>query len=145
MSINNGLLYGLILNYIHQSESCCKLLREVVIDKPILAAKVQGLIPIRGKINNVKYSFHGGGCYFEYEGGWIDVDFGPGERCDGFDVRRLKFFLEGLKNKSQYSLLFNDQRLNNDFLELENQGIIINPKNWFNSHLYYLASRISLQ
>jgi hypothetical protein len=89
----------------------------------------------------VYYDFHGGGCFFEFENGSIDVDFGPNDRCDGFDFYRLKDFLLDTK-KDNYKELHNSEVLKREFEDLILQGKIANPKWQPNSHLFYLIERI---
>jgi hypothetical protein len=60
----------------------------------LTARKSYNLVPKDGDLpNGASFSFHGIGCYFEFENGAIDVDFGPNDKCDGFDFYRLKDFL----------------------------------------------------
>ena len=42
----------------------------------------------------IRYSFHGIGCLVEMPEGVIDWDFGQNGRIDGFDLWRLKTFVE---------------------------------------------------
>ena len=45
-----------------------------------------------------RYRFHGIGCTVEFNGSEeVDFDYGPGGRIDGFDLWRLKRFLENRK------------------------------------------------
>ena len=79
--------------------------------------------------------------YFEFENGCIDVDFGPDDRCDGFDFNRLKDFLLYAK-KDNYQELHDIDLLKHEFEALILHGEIVNPQWQPNTHLYYLRERI---
>lgn len=133
-------LLNLIVEYIKTAQYCCGILRENIPDGiPILGAYRQKVITKNGKIKGLTYNFHGVGCYFEFEDGReINIDFGPNDRCDGFDLYRLRFFLQHLTNKNSFSLLLNEGHLKEEFEKLITENIIYNPRWEPSPHLYYL-------
>lgn len=84
---------------------------------------------------DIYYNFHGVGCYFELQNTKIDIDFGPGNRCDGFDLYRLEGF--HLSRTEKYPEL-SEVVLKEAFIELTNEGKIYNPKWAPSEHLFYL-------
>ena len=96
------------------------------------------LIPKEGSIaNEIKYNFHGGGCYFEFENGTIDIDFGPDGRCDGVDPYKLYDFLETTNHKRHVDLL-DKRRFFDLFNQLIEKKYIVCPGWYPNPSLYYL-------
>ncbi len=134
----------LIKEYITCASYSCRLLRELYTGKESLmyAWKVMKVIPKEGYIEGVYFSFHGRGCYFEYENGSdsIDIDFGPEDRCDGFDTFRLSSFLQYRKNR--YAEFLDEKVLEQCFSILIEGGIIKKHPLDRNSHLYYLATSL---
>ena len=132
----------LILDYISCAEYMCNCLKdEYPVAESLLRARRANVIPKSGVLSNgIYFNFHGGGCYFEFENGSIDVDFGPNDRCDGFDYYRLKEFLS-YKAKDKYIELHGGERLMQGFQKLLLEDAISSPKWDLNSHLYYLKER----
>jgi len=131
----------LIQEYIACAKYSCCLLRQLYSGKEtFLRAKVLKLIPKEGTIEGVFYSFHGSGCYFEYPNNHIDIDFGPNNRCDGFDLFKLRDYFYSLIDKKKYnqSLLMDDLKFEQLFRQLIDARIIYNPKLEPSPHLYYL-------
>lgn len=62
----------------------------------LLAGVRQQLFNREGTIDAAaaEYSFHGIGCLVIRDGVWVDFDFGPGGRFDGFDAWRLHLFAD---------------------------------------------------
>ena len=87
------------------------------------------------------FSFHGGGCYFEYEGKNIDVDFGPADRCDGFSKLKLYNFMLTLDRLSPN--IFNLDCVQEGLEELESKSEINKPGRFPNPDLYYLTANFS--
>ncbi len=133
-------LYELIKEYISCAKYSCLLLKQLYNgDENFLRAKVLKLIPKEGFIENTFYSFHGSGCYFEYGTNHIDIDFGPDNRCDGFDLFRLKDFFSTMADKGKYSTLKDDKNFEEQFEELVKANIIYNPQSEPSPHLYYFS------
>lgn len=135
--IENDLIQ-LIKNYISCSKYVCGILKDSfgVYDKTILRARRINLIPSEGTLVDFMFSFHGGGCYFEFDGGSIDVDFGPDDRCDGFDSQRLFDFIKS--SSREYPNFLSQDDIGKYLNLMLNDKIIVRP-NWYpNPHLYYL-------
>ncbi len=138
---NYNELAKLIEEYIQCAKYSCALLKQLHNgEETFLRAKVLKLIPKEGFIENVFYKFHGSGCYFEYPNNHIDLDFGPNNRCDGFDLFRLKDFFSGITDKGKYKALMENNGFEQQFEELVKAKIICNPKSEPSPHLYYFAS-----
>ncbi len=96
--------------------------------------------PKEGEIEGVEYYFHGGGVNFSNRHDEIDIDFGPNGRHDGFDLMRLKHFLNARRDK--YSEFIDITSLESTFLTLVSIGKIQN-QNWFpGENLFYLDDAI---
>lgn len=128
----------LVQEYIACAKYVSKLLMEITgdVENMIGAYRTTG-IPKEGYLDgNVYYNFHGVGCYFEMANTHIDIDFGPDNRCDGFDLYRLNdFYFSRINTK----LDLTEADLKSGFDELLAEGIIYNPKWPPSEHLYYLA------
>lgn len=134
------MILGLIKDYIACATYMCKLLKDnYTIDETLLRSRRMNLIPKKGKLaDGVYFNFHGGGCYFEFENGNIDIDFGPNDRCDGFDYYRLFDFLEQTK-RDNYKALHDKEVFKKEFDKLISIGQIIKPEWQPNTHLFYLS------
>jgi len=132
-------LQMLIEEHVSCANYYCSLLKQLYNGhESFLRAKVLKLIPKEGLIENTFYRFHGSGCYFEYANLYIDIDFGPNNRCDGFDMFRLKNFLFTLKDQGKYKVLKDHSWFEQQFDQLVKANIIYNPKSEPSPHLYYL-------
>lgn len=143
---SNSTLLGLIKDYIACSKYMCDLLCDYygIESESILRARRIGEIPPKGSIEGrMSFEFHGGGCYFEFEKGTIDIDFGPNGRCDGFDRNRLFDFLMTSEVRSvQYQQYTEENQFMNSFELLIKNSLIICP-NWYpNPTLYYLKESV---
>jgi hypothetical protein len=127
----------LIKEYISCAKYVCGLLKEVVGDSENLVGAYRTVgIPKEGHLEgDVYYNFHGVGCYFELSNTHIDIDFGPANRCDGFDNYKLKDFKNSQLGK--YGSL-SDAILEQTLIELEKENLIYNPKWHPSTHLLYL-------
>ncbi len=137
--MENSDTYKLILKYIECAEYHCKILKEYSKVDILLIAKNQKLIPKEGNVEDVYYNFHGGGCYFEWDEGRIDVDFGPDGRCDGFDLWRLTDYFDATPDKSQFINL-DENILKNQFEKLVKNRIIRKSNEFPGPHLFYLTN-----
>ena len=123
------------------SKYMCSLIKDTyeIGENTILRARRIDLIPQSGKLKEgYKFSFHGGGCFFEFENGAIDIDFGPENRCDGFDSFRLYNFLVNSKS-GEYPYLQSEEAIRKELIRLLDEGIIIHPNSYPNPHLFYLS------
>jgi hypothetical protein len=131
-------LHMLIEEYIICAKYSCSLLKQLYKgQETFLRAKVLKLLPKEGVIENAFYRFHGSGCYFEYPNNHIDIDFGPNNRCDGFDLFRLKDFFSTIKDYKKYNTLIENTNFEEQFEELIEAKIIYNPQLEPSPHLYY--------
>lgn len=131
----------LIKEYLSCAKYSCELLKDTYpSNESLLRAKVLGIIPKDGIINDVYYRFHGRGCIFKYSNDEIDVDFGPGGRYDGFDMHRLKKFLKFREDR--FKDLLNDTTFNSQFNILIKEKIIYKLPNYLDDHLYYLDKSV---
>ena len=95
------------------------------------------IIPKEGVLEEVlSFSYHGGGCYFEFENGTIDIDFGLFDRCDDFDAFRLYEFLTTSKTNQNIQLI-TEAEIKNCLNELLAEKIIIQPGEFPNPYLFY--------
>jgi hypothetical protein len=128
----------LIESYLTCAEYSCSLLKQLYNGKEtFLRAKILKLIPNEGHIENVKYKFHGSGCFFQYANSHIDIDFGPNDRCDGFDLFRLKDFFSEIIDKKPYLSLCGKGSFELQFEELIKAKIIHNPQLEPSPHLFF--------
>jgi hypothetical protein len=145
MNIDEKQLFRLIKRYITCANYLCNVLKDEfqINDESLLDAYRQKKIKKEGKLLdfNITFSFHGGGCYFEFEGGTIDIDFGPNGRCDGFDSFRLFDFVE--TNKLLESKVFDPYILEQELKKLYEEGIILRPRLYPNPDLYYLNENVN--
>jgi hypothetical protein len=130
----------LIKQYISCSKYMCDALRDTynIKEETLLGARRMSLLPKEGMLEEgFTYSFHGGGCYFEFENGTIDVEFGPNGRCDGFDAYRLHDFLITSK-KNEYKYISSSKEIQEAIDHLFKYKKIIQLKQYPNDNLYYL-------
>ena len=135
----------LIEEYLVCAKYSCSLLKQLYSgQETFLRAKVLKLIPKEGFIENVFYKFHGSGCYFEYANNHIDIDFGPNDRCDGFDLFRLKDFFSTIMDRKKYATLMEDAKFEQQFEDLVKANIIHNPKSEPSPHLYFYIDKFNV-
>lgn len=134
------MIMQLIKEYIACAKYMCKVLKETYDTKgeTLLRARRINIIPKEGVLEDgFSFSFHGGGCYFEFENGTIDIDFGPNDRCDGFDAFRLYHFLSTSK-MNQNIRLITESEIQKCLDELLIEKKIVRPGDFPNPNLYYL-------
>ena len=103
----------------------------------LLRARRLNIIPKEGMFaEGHTFNFHGGGCFFEFENGTIDIDFGPNDRCDGFDVYRLFDFLT--TSKKEQNIHCSEVELQEAINELLKERKIVQLGLYPNPNLYYL-------
>jgi hypothetical protein len=127
----------LIKDYVACAKYVCGLLKELVGDGQNFVGAYRAVgIPKEGYLeDDVYYNFHGVGCYFELLDTKIDIDFGPNNRCDGFDYHRLKDFKHSQSGKYEG---LSDEILEQALRSLEKENVIHNPMWHPSPHLYYL-------
>jgi len=140
-------LHQLIYDYTQCAKYMCDTLKSTYTEKEeLLRAYRLKLLPKSAEVEGLYYNFHGMGCYFEFEGGTIDVDFGPDGRCDGFDEYRLKSYLRDMTSEKQayFNSIIDPKAFQQEFIYLRRLGVIYKlPENGISSHLYYLQSNES--
>jgi len=131
-------LLELIMEYVACSKYVCSILEDLKGDQDtILRAVRLNKIPKEGYLEHgIYYNFHGVGCFLEWPNNRIEIDFGPKNRCDGFDIYKLQVFLYGKETK--YAELMQRENLEIAFLSLISDKIIENPKWLPSEHLFYL-------
>lgn len=135
-------VHRLIDEYINCASFMCNILKDTFnIDGSLLIARREKRIPKEGSVEGINFSFHGVGCYFEYEGGHIDVDFTDNGNCNGFDEFRLHDFVTGMAgiNKNDYSEILREAELKKQFDQLKTLGVIYCPQLNPSPHLYFLS------
>ncbi len=131
-------LLSIIQDYQSAVKKGVTAMQEHYCTQELLQGWKQKEIPKTGKLSSgVAFDFHGVGCFLELDNTEVDFDFGPNDRYDGFDLWRLKIFMESRKNEYDNFYLNNLELLENHFYDLEKNNIIYKP-NWFpGSTLYY--------
>jgi hypothetical protein len=136
-------LIRIITKYQATAQYACSILRDQIKSgDSFLRAKVSKQIPHEGFIDDLFYSFHGTGCYFELKSANInlDVDFGPNDRCDGFDLSRICNFYENFS--VEFPHLVAEGNIETGFFSLVKKNVIYNP-NWLpNDHLFYFVQPV---
>lgn len=139
-----------IISLIHDYISCAEYMYNAIRDEyeigdqVLLGAYREKKIPKEGKLTgDISYNFHGGGCYFEFDSGTIDIDFGPNGRCDGFDQYRIYDFLKTSEVRStEYKELIVEEDFRFAFEYLINNQIIYSPGWYPNPGLFYLKENL---
>lgn len=110
--------------------------------KQLLKAWKRNIIAKNGTLDSgTEYDFHGIGCFLTNNDITVNFDFGPDDRYDGFDLWRLRCFVN--EKKGLYQKYFEDKNfLEEDFQVLVNRKIIVKT-NWFpGSSLYYFYNDV---
>jgi hypothetical protein len=108
----------------------------------LTACRSDKIIPKTGQLEKygiVEYSFHGIGIHSTFtDNTTVDFDFAffPEQRNDGFDLWRLSEFVNS--QPGNYRQYIDKAKLEADFNELINKGIIINPPILDSTPLYFL-------
>jgi len=99
-------------------------------------ARKEKIIPRTGRLSDgTDFFFHGVGCRFELPSNLtVDFDYGPEGRYDGFDLWRIKNFVD--ERLSIYFHYEGENILEKEFQEMIDAGIV---KKIPNDNLYYLA------
>ncbi|PVD52885.1 hypothetical protein DC498_08160 [Terrimonas sp.] len=141
MENNNDFdLMDVIKDYLSCAKYVCGLLIDYYqVNETLMRARVLETIPKEGFVENIYFRFHGRGCFFKYDGGEIDIDFGPKGRFDGFDLYRIKKFLET-------NTRFKINQSDNDFIEKQFNMFIRNHvigklPGYEDDFLYYVETR----
>jgi hypothetical protein len=134
----------IIEDYISEAVSLCKNLKKKYEVENLIIAWRQKKIPESGYIDSedkISFLFHGVGCTFESDAFVIDLDFGFSGRCDGFDLWRIKRYINQ-NEKFKHSVFQEASILNEVFKELEISEKIVCPKLHPSKHLYYFSDSI---
>lgn len=85
--------------------------------------------------SEVKYELHGIGCFLIYPEYYVNFDFGPNGRFDGFELWRLSQYLD--ERKSNYQA-YDESLLKQDFEQALKDGVIAKSKAQY-CNLYYFT------
>jgi hypothetical protein len=128
----------LITDYQRAAKTTVTGLKKQTGSNTLLADMRDGKIPRRGKLLQPrgKYQFHGVGCLFEVNKRIVDIDFGPGERFDGFDAWRLHRYAESAFEWRNLTL----GQIEKGLQELEKSELIYRPGWVLAEHLYFFMA-----
>jgi len=129
----------LISEYLSSIRAVDELLHAKFGQVDLLRAWRSGAIPRDGWLDpsrSVRYSFHGVGCTVESGKEVLNFDFGPQGRLDGFDLWRLRQFLESrVKRYPDLKTVGEQQRA---FNKLKDLGEIVRSDELPSPHLFRL-------
>jgi len=91
------------------------------------------------------YAFHGIGLAAHFKDKIVDFDFAffPEQRHDGFDLWRITNFVENQRNK--YPEYKDKKKIEKEFNELIDRGIIAIPKLEHSTNLYFLTDPLKTE
>lgn len=129
----------LIVDYLTSVRVVIGIFREKFeVENPLRAWRC-GAIPKEGWLDaerHIHYSFHGVGCMVETADTVIDFDFGPTGSVGGFDLWRLRRFLESRVDK--YPALKSPDEQEAAFSELIERGEVVSSDTLPSPHLFRL-------
>lgn len=132
--MSNAIVLNLIQDYLGDIRLIINLFKKKYGRTDILRAWHEGVIPQCGNIGDTaEYELHGIGCSVFFPDRNVDFDFGPEQRIDGFDLWRLKKYLDQRPDVKKY---INGEKLEIFFDQLIESKIIV--KEYQNSNLYFL-------
>lgn len=136
---SSELLKKLIRCYVSTVAAYAGVLHNELTNDNLLCAVNSQRIPREGVLSNgVRYHFHGVGCYIEDGPHHLDFDFGPHDRCDGFDAWRLAEFAKQLP---EFGIFHQLETIEAGLEQLLREGWAIGP-NWAPSpHLFYRSEQ----
>ncbi|WP_428847433.1 DUF6896 domain-containing protein [Pseudomonas pergaminensis] len=115
-TVQTHTLETLISEYLNHVYEATELLERYFGTKNILRLWRSGKIPQRGSVTkDVTYELHGIGCCVYLSNLYIDFDYGPDDRVDGFDIWRLYNYACELPHK--YKQYTDEGYLEHEFLE----------------------------
>lgn len=124
----------LIKRYVAAVDRATHELRLQLGHSDLLAAAKNGLVPRSGRLEGLRYTFHGVGCTVEFDDVCIDFDFGPRGRHGGFDAWRLSRFAAQDGESGAES-----DEIQRGLDELVASGFIVKSEGLPSPHLYYLG------
>lgn len=102
----------------------------------VLRAWHDGTIPKSGNVTDIiEYELHGIGCFVFFPDREVNFDFGPELWADGFDLWRLKDYLN---NRPDISKSLSKDELETNFYDLIKRGVI--KKIYQTSNLYFFRN-----
>lgn len=135
MNINQTL--NLINEYLNDVRMFIKYFKEKYHREDVILAWRDGDIPQSGNVTDtIEYELHGIGCCIFFPDREIDFDFGPEMRSDGFDLWRLKKYLNQRPDISKHLSI---EDLETTFNNLVKNGTI--GKTYPNSNLYFFQNK----
>ena len=119
----NHNLKKLIDDYLDDVAKGMALFNKLTGDKRPIKAWRDKEIMQRGSLSkNLKYELHGIGCFLEYPDYYVNFDFGPNGRFDGFDLWRLSEYLS--EKKADYPVYKDPELLKQHFEQAVTDGDI---------------------
>ena len=118
-------------------------LRSSLGENDLLLLFRSGRVPPEGRFGedqSYSYAFHGVGCFVEWKGYRIDIEFGPEGRCDGFDLMRLGQFVDS-NELSNLNIYRDHEKLKAEFDSLVAEGVIVCPHRAPSRHLFYWTDK----
>ncbi len=129
----------LIFDYQRATHAAVAALKNQFGSSNLLADLRAGKIPRKGSLDEYRgrFQFHGIGCRFDISKRVVDVDFGPGGRCDGFDAWRLHKYAESAFDWQSITL----EEIEKGIQALELSKLICHLHNPMVQHLYFLNEK----
>ncbi len=136
---------ALIAEYLNSVQEIKELFFTKFGEEDLLRARRSGVLPREGWLDqdrDIRYLFHGVGCLVESGDEIIDFDFGPKGRVDGFDLWRLRQFLES--RVERYPELATEEAQEAAFTNLVAQGVIVRSGELPSPHLFRVSEGTEL-
>jgi hypothetical protein len=133
-------MLALIRDYLRCAQTAADILRSEFGVDDLTRARRHGTFPKDGWLDlgeRIHYSFHGVGCTVESGDEVIDFDFSSGGKVDGFDLWRLRQFLES--RRQEYPGLSTVEQQEIAFSDLIQKGEIVKSGELPSPHLYRLC------
>ena len=142
----NPTLFDVIKDYQETADKAVTIIKDVFQVSNIIHGWRNGLYEQTGELKErgLKfYAFHGIGLAAHFSDKIVDFDFAylPEPRHYGFDLWRLKGFIES--QPSKYEKYLDERKLEREFKELVDQGVITQPKQVFSTELYFFKESLT--
>lgn len=132
-------LIDIIQDYQRMVEALVKEFKDAYQIENLLEGWHKKVYPQNGVLpSGVEYEFHGVGCCFIINGKCVDMDFGHGGRCDGFDLWRISFFVEEWQEK--YPMM-GEKEIKQQFADLVKSEVVKQSNDKYDK-LYYFSSEL---
>jgi hypothetical protein len=143
----NSTLIDVIKDYQETADKAVNIIKDAFQVTNIIYGWRNGLYEQTGELKErgLKfYAFHGIGLAAHFADRIVDFDFAylPEPRHDGFDLWRLKGFIEN--QSSKYGKYLDEGKLEREFKGLVEQGVIIKPNQKFSTDLYFFKESLTV-